>query len=156
MFQISAENVGDILLFPSSGKQYKIEAVNEEFIHYTTETGEKYATKERSANAVKLTDPAAIERFEANAALGRHLAGAEASALRKILSGKLTPEERDEAIRVLGVTHQQQRHQAAELYRARKAAMRPTSGLDALIAAAEKKKSPSSHAVPKELNEPSR
>ena len=156
MIEISSANVGDILLFPISGKQYKIEAVNEKYVHYSSETGEKYATKERFANAVKITDPAAIERFETNAALGRHLAAAEASALKKILSGKLSPEERDEAIRVLGVTHQQQKHQEAELAKARKAAMRKPSGLDALIEAAEKKKRPSAQAVSRDLNEPSR
>ena len=156
MMQITAANVGDILLFSASGKQYKIEEVNNEYVYYSSETGERYASTERTVDALKLTDPISIERFESYATLGRNLAAAETSALRKILSPGISPEDRDDAIRVLGVTHQQQKHLQAQITAARKAAIKKPSSLADLISGAEKRKASNNRPVSQERSEPSR
>jgi len=140
MIQITEANVGDILMFPSSGKKVRIDEVGAEYIRYTSETGDRFATQERRFDGVRLTDSLAISRFEENVTLGQTLNAAEYSALRKILSGELTPQERDEAIRVLGTTHAQQKELEKKILKEQALDRKQPPRLSDLIQNAEKRR----------------
>ena len=113
---ISEANVGDIFLFPKTGKRIQIDAMQKGIIFYSTETGKKLATREHIWDfAQKLMDPAAIEAFRRNAALGRCLGAAERSAISKMLNPYISSEEREEAAGILGQTRNQQKHLASRI-----------------------------------------
>lgn len=99
--QITADNVGDIIQMMPQGNLIQIEAVNEEFVHYRQETGDRYASCNHELEGQVIVDQDRIQAFYDNYALGSALQKAELSAIRKLLDAHGTHEQHRDANAVL-------------------------------------------------------
>lgn len=99
--QITPEHVGAIIQINCSAKCIQIEAVNEAFVKYIRENGNRYATFEHEIEGSVIRDPDRIQEFQDNAKLGLALNAAENRALRSLLDGTATRAQRSDANSVL-------------------------------------------------------
>lgn len=116
--QITNENVGDTLCLYEKAKYIRILDVNPQYVYYATEDGSHYATSERFADALLVTDPDRLAVFEENYMLGKALNAAEYKAFVHMFSD--SEPERGEADNVLSVVRAQQEHLSSRLSSDRK------------------------------------
>lgn len=119
--QITAANVGDILCLYQTGKRIKILDVGEDLVTYQQESGARYCTDERHADAFVDRDPQRISMFNQNSRLGQALSAAESKAMKVLLSGRFPLAEREEANRVLSVVQEQKKTMDQRMMQERKA-----------------------------------
>lgn len=118
--KITAANTGDLLCLYQTGKRIRILEVSDDYVSYQQEDGQRYATKERQADAFIERDPERISAFNENCRLGQALHAAELGALKALLSNPLISQsEREDADRVLAVAREQQAHMSARLVQER-------------------------------------
>ena len=137
---ISEENVGEILVLPKTGMLIRIDAVDGSRIFYSQENGERFVSHECQLDAHKVYDSVSVIAFGENIMIGRCLAAAERSALRKLCSADCPDFDTAQAAGILNAIKKQQNHLNSRIRAESPTQVKRQPSLNDIISRAEEKR----------------
>lgn len=135
--QITPDNIGDIICLNNRSGYLQIEFVDDELVQFCHENGSRFASFSHEIDGSVVQEPERIQQFQANASLGTVLHNAEFSAIRSLINGTSTHEQRRDANAVLLSVKELQQHMSDRLNpHHQREASKSHRSLDAIISKA--------------------
>lgn len=135
--QITPDNIGDIIRMDNQSGYLQIEFVDDELVQFCQENGSRFAAFSHEIDGSIVREPERIQQFHTNASLGTALYNAEFCAMRSLVDGTSTHEQRRDANAVLLSVRELQKHLSDRLSsRQQRETSKQHRTLDAIISQA--------------------